>query len=86
MRTADGMEITHGCLVYVPGPWLAHVERIELDEDGTARSTYAGTVFASGIVDPARCYSTPEAAAAAWEDLRAPIPRRRGRPGQKGGE
>jgi hypothetical protein len=67
LKTADEVTIKDGSAIYVPGPWIAHIERVRYTPDGKLKSDYAGTVFRGGIVDPKLCYSTSEAATAAYE-------------------
>ena len=69
LKTADGVVIDNDSTVFIPGPWLAHCERVSYDADGTLHSMYLGTVFPNGIVDPALCYSTADAAAKAYEGM-----------------
>ena len=65
-KTADGVEVVAGMILYVPGPWVGHAEKVrEVDADGRVYSGYAGSVFPGGVMDMSVCYSTHEAAAAA---------------------
>lgn len=64
-KTADGVEINDGDLIYVAGPWYGHCEKVSYSE-GTLVSNYAASVFTDGIVDLNKCYSTLEAATVAW--------------------
>lgn len=60
--TADGILIKAGSRIFVPGPWIAHCERVErVDENGPI-SAYIGTVFKDGKILPEAVYSTKEAA------------------------
>lgn len=67
LRTADGAPIHDGDVVFVPGPWEAHCEKVRYAPNGILRSDYAGTVFPHGVVDPGRCYSNSDAAKQAYE-------------------